>query len=66
MINLPRERKWRLHGRTSEEVNYLYHMETNVFTADETQEFRFAFFSFRVILNISRNGGVKGDFVNNL
>lgn len=66
VINFPRQRKWRLLERLFEEVNYLYHIEINAFTADERQDFTFAFFFPHVILTISRKGGLEGDLANNL
>lgn len=42
--------------KTFKEVNYLYHTETNTFTADERYEFRFTSPFFCIILNISRQG----------
>lgn len=67
VINFPRERKWRLLERLLEEVNYLYYIEINTFTADERQDFTFAFFFFpHVILSIFRKGGLEGDLANNL
>ena len=52
--------------KTFKEVNYLYHTETNTFTADERYEFRFTSPFFRVILNISRKGAGDRDLENNL
>lgn len=53
--NFQRERKENAY-KTFEEVNYMYHIETNTFTADERCKFRITSPFFHVILNISRKG----------